>query len=269
MRLADLILSDLPFEALTSLKHAINDELLRRKKQRYVTGRTEYLSRFSFRDSARDVDYETAIHHWIAENAQHLLAIPQSMRQRPWHERLPYSFCVLAQDWTFLFPTAATTDSTCYVYAHVDPRKRAHALPALQLTLKGVPFYIGKGSGRRAWDLKRNQGHGKIIQQIRDDGFDDSTIVQILADSLTEQDALILEAQLIYLFGSIYDATINGCLMNLADHIKPTFVRDMPKLLPRKAYHAQRQAKIKSLDSSLAPTAPEARPAAAPESPPD
>lgn len=151
--------------------------------------------------------------------------------------------CLLAQDWTTVFPNRSNDMTEFYVYAHLDPRDAPIKLYALQLALKGVPFYIGKGTGNRAWDLKRNQGHGKKIKQIRDAGFPDTSMVQIIADSLGERDALILEAKLIYLFGSIYDQTIHkGCLFNLADSARPSFTKPMQKL-PKRRLYGQRLAR--------------------------
>lgn len=45
--LADLVLADLPFEVLITLKHAINDEILLRKKQQYLTRQLRHFQRTS------------------------------------------------------------------------------------------------------------------------------------------------------------------------------------------------------------------------------
>jgi hypothetical protein len=107
----------------------------------------------------------------------------------------------------------------------------------MQTVLGGEPFYIGKGSESRAWDLKRNQGHGKRIQRLRNLGYADTSLVSIIADTLTERDALILEAKLIYLFGSIYDDTVRGYLLNLADHARPVFAQTMKPFPSRESYY--------------------------------
>ena len=79
-----------------------------------------------------------------------------------------------------------------YVYALKDPR---HS-PA-------KPFYIGKGTGSRAYDhLARPDKTRKSarIEQIKGDGLD--PLVDILVDDLSENDALRLEAELISAFGT-------------------------------------------------------------------
>lgn len=78
-----------------------------------------------------------------------------------------------------------------YVYALKDPREK----PA-------KPFYVGKGTGNRAWEHQANvddSEKGRLIQQIKDSGH--SVIHTIMADDLTEQQALKIEAELISAFG--------------------------------------------------------------------
>ncbi|MDY4282164.1 MULTISPECIES: GIY-YIG nuclease family protein [unclassified Xanthomonas] len=79
-----------------------------------------------------------------------------------------------------------------YIYALKDPRRT----PA-------IPFYIGKGTGIRAWEhtLRVDKTRkGERIEKIKADGYD--VITAVLADDLTEYQALKLEAELISAFGS-------------------------------------------------------------------
>lgn len=89
-----------------------------------------------------------------------------------------------------------------YVYALKDPRKN----PVL-------PFYIGKGTGNRAWEhvLKEDDSaKGRRIKAIEAEGMD--VVVTRMAVDLTEAQALKLEAELISSFGT--EAT-GGFLTNV------------------------------------------------------
>ena len=79
-----------------------------------------------------------------------------------------------------------------YVYALKDPRSS----PA-------KPFYVGKGNGSRAYDhlvVPDGTKKWKRIQEIAKAGR--TPIVTILAEDLTEVQALRLEAELIAAFGT-------------------------------------------------------------------
>jgi len=88
-----------------------------------------------------------------------------------------------------------------YIYALKDPRSH----PA-------QPFYIGKGTGSRAWEHTiRVDGtrKGRRIAEIQESGAE--VVTTVLADDLTEYQALKLEAELIAAFGT---ETNGGLLAN-------------------------------------------------------
>jgi hypothetical protein len=92
----------------------------------------------------------------------------------------------------FNLDLAATPDTRFYVYAHTRPDGRI--------------FYIGKGVGKRMHTTSaRNQHWQRIVR--KNDGF----IAVKLADSLTETQALDLEAELIGYFRTF------GPLANILD----------------------------------------------------
>jgi uncharacterized protein len=78
-----------------------------------------------------------------------------------------------------------------YVYALKDPRVK----PAR-------PFYIGKGTGNRAWEHQLNideSEKGYVIKNVLESG--NQVIHTIISDNLTEHQALKIEAELISAFG--------------------------------------------------------------------
>jgi hypothetical protein len=78
-----------------------------------------------------------------------------------------------------------------YIYALKDPT-----------TKPAKPFYIGKGTGNRAWEHHVNtddSAKSKVIESIHTAGQE--VIHTIMADDLTEEQALKLEAELISAFG--------------------------------------------------------------------
>ncbi len=84
------------------------------------------------------------------------------------------------------------SETSYCVYALKDPRSD----PA-------KPFYVGKGTGVRAWDhlAKADETRkGRRIQEIRDAGS--KALVAPLVEGLSESQAMRLEAELISAFGT-------------------------------------------------------------------
>jgi hypothetical protein len=124
---------------------------------------------------------------------------------------------LMAQDWSHLFPEG-DAEPKYYVYAHVYPGLKGRDFRVegeFSLALPGTPFYIGKGCGERAWDLKRNEGHGVELRQLISQGHGAERIVCIVRDKLTERAALEMESKLIYFFGTKFERDRRGLLVNL------------------------------------------------------
>lgn len=102
-----------------------------------------------------------------------------------------------------------------YVYALKDPRSKP-----------SKPFYIGKGTGNRAWEHQAkidDSEKGRLIQDIISAGF--RVIHTIVADNLTEHQALKIEAELIAAFGiraqgGLLTNRVKPNPENIAKHIK-------------------------------------------------
>jgi hypothetical protein len=87
-----------------------------------------------------------------------------------------------------------------YVYAYVRPEHSEYGPD-------GTPYYIGKGSGKRAWTLHKKRSG--IIRPA------DNRLIKIIKKNLTEPEAFDLEKRLIRKYGRI--DTGSGCLVNLTD----------------------------------------------------
>lgn len=79
----------------------------------------------------------------------------------------------------------------CYVYAHLGPGR--------------VPFYIGKGTGTRAWSTDRDAHWHRFVRTRCDSAYE----IVILAENLDEEDALDLEEALIAEHGKTLTNWIN------------------------------------------------------------
>lgn len=202
---------------------ALFEDVKRERQVRRLDGRRSFLAKLS------PLPQDEESHEWERQ----LLALPKI--NEPLEARRRYAKALMAQDWSHVFP-CEDSGTRFYVYAHVDPSDRAVVVSrAAGGNYRGTPFYIGKGCGTRAYDLKRNQGHGKMISKVLGMGYQSSDIVRIIADNLTESQALAMESKLIYLFGTIYEpGRIGAILYNLDVPSRPKFSGYMPKLLPTK-----------------------------------
>lgn len=102
-----------------------------------------------------------------------------------------------------------------YVYCHCNPKlkmtpNRGKTAFANSIGLVHRPFYVGKGTGNRAFDLNRSETHRKIKQNLKESNLEPEVI--IVKDGLTEVEALCYESKLIDIFGLI---PYKGWLSNL------------------------------------------------------
>lgn len=83
------------------------------------------------------------------------------------------------------------TPKRCYVYAHLGPDR--------------VPFYIGKGTGSRAWSTDRDAQWHRFVRTRCDSAYE----VMIVAEDLDDEDALELEEGLIAKHGATLTNWVN------------------------------------------------------------
>jgi hypothetical protein len=217
-------------ETLEDLVRKIKYEISLRNKKEKANARVEFAKKLNPLGIDSKLEYKQEI---LKFNSESLLSLRNI--NNPHTARIKYLECLLSQNWSFLFPEKDTTEKY-YVYAHVDPRNRIFVTHEnCGGNYGGTPFYIGKGVGNRAFDLKRNQAHGKTIQAIREAGYNDSAIVKILFDNLTESKAFEIESKLIYFFQTKYENP-QGALVNLEIPNRPVFVGEMEKILTNKQF---------------------------------
>ena len=212
-------LQHIPTDHLIELREDIKKELKKRRVSSAIENRKTFISSLKPRHENRD-----AINKEIFDfNSNNLLALRHP--ENPADYNTKFLPCLLAQDWSETFPEVLS-DAKFYVYVHVDPRQKVFVADNLSGgNYGGKPFYVGKGTGSRAYDLKRNQGHGTRIRQIINEGFDAEDIVKIVFDNLTESRAFEIESKLIYFFGTLYEEKRkNGWLLNLEVPKTPVFV---------------------------------------------
>lgn len=134
-----------------------------------------------------------------------------------------------------------SSDRKFYVYVHCDSAKpiRAGVNPVstflASLGVPWLPFYVGKGTGDRAFDLNRNGLHRKMKQRILECGS--AVVPVVVKNDLTELEALVYESKLIDILGV---SGKSGRLANndegiLADKRRAMYSKDLAVL---SSYHA-------------------------------
>lgn len=218
-------------EDLKSLQNNIKEELIRRgdKKRKYGGS---IMRRIMIIHGMKPKDYSSEDKELIEIrlfNSHFLCELPERRKGSP-YEWEPYLSSLINQDWMALYPRE-TEIGEYYVYAHVDPRNKPFITSEdAGGNYGGRPFYIGKGIDNRAFDLKRNEGHGKTIKEILTNKWPSSSIVNILFKGLSEQKALEIESKLIYFFGTQFSMIEKGWLVNLTQPPIPEFVTSMKKM---------------------------------------
>ena len=223
-------LSKIDTESLLILKEDVSKELA----FRFKTGRVE--SRRKFMASLMPPEF-VSLDDVKSHNASGPL-LPPRFGKLDGANLARYLPALWDQDWSSIFPESEATDERFYVYAHVDPSGSCVvAERRCGGNFGGMPFYIGKGTGNRAYDLKRNQAHGKRIKSVLDQGFNPDDIVKIVADGLTSSKALEIESKLILLFGTEYE-TPKGSLVNLDVPPRPEPTGHMVRYKSKKHWKA-------------------------------
>lgn len=139
-----------------------------------------------------------------------------------YEKRAKYIRSILEQKWDYLVDSFdLSEEKKFYVYAHVDPSINEVDLKS-ELNILGKPFYIGKGTGKRAYDLRRNSTHREKFKELLSSGYEERKIVNIVKDNLTEKEALVLESKLIYIFQTKYESR-KGSLYNVDIGVRPDF----------------------------------------------
>lgn len=187
-------ISKLPLSALQSIQQAVREEIVARRRR-------EQISKVDARDAG--------------DALAKLQKLPKPHHQYN-HHWLPYLDSLLQQDWSILFPEG-DPEPRYYVYAHIRPSGKATRFVGhgLSMRFKGLPFYIGKGTGDRAFDMKRNQGHGATLRELLDQGHTPNDLAHIISGRMPEAKALEMESKLIYFFGTKYEPNRRGILVNL------------------------------------------------------
>jgi len=220
-------LRHIPHEQLAELAKYVNRELKRRFHAKETRGTIRDILDKTFGNF--DHILQTKV---TADTANSPIKTPARfpavlLKQEP-QQRMKYFKTLIAQDWGYLWRGDHLDDELHYcVYAHTDPSEKMLSINKSCGGEMRLPFYIGKGTSGRAYDLVRNQGHGARLRSILECGHKPDDIVHIIKSGLSEAQAFELEAKLIYFFGTIYDKAQRGCLLNLDHSLRPAFACEM------------------------------------------
>ena len=120
-----------------------------------------------------------------------------------------------------------------YVYMHLDPSDGGYETND-GVKFSGTPFYIGKGTGKRAYSKNRSKPHTKLINGILYKGYGINDICHIFKDGLNEQEAMELESKIINYFGCrselhslkkpYFSGEMSGILINSDTGVRPDWV---------------------------------------------
>ena len=121
---------------------------------------------------------------------------------------------------------------------------------------KNVIFYIGKGTDKRYKNHRKNYKMGKItnyflyckIKSIFNKGFDFTE--KVLVDSLTENEALEKELELINYYGKRIDG--NGTLCNLLDGgTQPLSIEEIKQIYGEEFYKNMKDRQAKTMIKTI------------------
>lgn len=194
-------------------------------KQKLVADETGRLRKTSIRQIEVDYDDIDSVEKLVGD----LKTILGSLRckDRPSKKelkRVRFDACqrILNTDISIIYEDMVLSEERkFYVYAHCDPcfkiaiGKDGRSSFAATLGFEYMPFYIGKGTGNRFLELSRNDTHRKVRQKLQTLGVD--ICPKIIADGLTEKEALMYESKLIDIFGLRPNG---GLLVNLDEGAK-------------------------------------------------
>lgn len=216
------------YASLERLRDDVKAELEYRRKEHGVSARRRFISALH----PKPLESNAEIEHFNSSGLRSVPSYDGDIAHRLCL-KARYLPSLLAQDWSEIYQSD-TEQGASYVYAHVDPAGHCFVAPnGCGGNYGGLPFYIGKGKGARAWDLKRNQAHGKKIDAALKAGFVASDIVKVIAESLSDSRALELESKLVYFFGTAYEDP-PGPLVNLDIPRRPIFEGSMMRYMPKR-----------------------------------